>query len=58
MIYRKWSLLTGPTAIIGGIVGATIVANYLFIQNVNLFPPLLSFDFQQSLAFPLILRSF
>ncbi|CAN1793798.1 hypothetical protein LINPERHAP1_LOCUS20117 [Linum perenne] len=33
MIYRKWSLLTGPTAIIGGIVGATIVANYLFIQN-------------------------
>ncbi|CAN1793799.1 hypothetical protein LINPERHAP1_LOCUS20117 [Linum perenne] len=58
MIYRKWSLLTGPTAIIGGIVGATIVANYLFIQNVILFPLLLSFDFQQSLAFPLIPRSF
>ncbi|GMY06950.1 Succinate dehydrogenase [Fagus crenata] len=33
MIYRKWSLLTGPAAILGGIVGAVVVANYLFIQN-------------------------
>ncbi|MBA0821879.1 hypothetical protein Goarm_018712, partial [Gossypium armourianum] len=23
MIYRKWSLLTGPVSILGGIVGAT-----------------------------------
>ncbi|CAN1237609.1 hypothetical protein LINGRAPRIM_LOCUS1922 [Linum grandiflorum] len=51
MIYRKWSLLTGPTAIIGGIVGATIAANFLFIQNVKLPPLFPSFGFQQSLAF-------
>ncbi|CDP08705.1 unnamed protein product [Coffea canephora] len=34
MIHRKWSLLTGPVAILGSIVGAVVVANYLFIENV------------------------
>ncbi|OVA01926.1 hypothetical protein BVC80_9079g66 [Macleaya cordata] len=33
MIYRKWSLLTGPPAILGGIVATVIVANYLFVNN-------------------------
>lgn len=33
MIHRKWSLLTGPVAILGGIVGSVVVANFLFVQN-------------------------
>ncbi|KAK3037483.1 hypothetical protein RJ639_031977 [Escallonia herrerae] len=33
MIYRKWSLLTGPAVILGGIVATFAVANYLFVQN-------------------------
>ncbi|KAK4562537.1 hypothetical protein RGQ29_005158 [Quercus rubra] len=33
MIYRKWSLLTGPAAILGGIVGAVVIANYIFVEN-------------------------
>nr|XP_009798955.1 PREDICTED: uncharacterized protein LOC104245088 [Nicotiana sylvestris] len=33
MIHRKWSLLTGPAAILGGIVGAIVVANFIFVQN-------------------------
>lgn len=37
MIYRKWSLLTGPAAILGGIVGAVVVTNYLFVENVSSF---------------------
>ncbi|MBA0790825.1 hypothetical protein Gohar_015447, partial [Gossypium harknessii] len=31
MIYRKWSLLTGPVSILGGIVGATVVAHLIFL---------------------------
>ncbi|PSS24206.1 Succinate dehydrogenase [Actinidia chinensis var. chinensis] len=33
MIYRKWSLLTGPPAILGAIVATVVVANYLFVEN-------------------------
>ncbi|KAJ9171491.1 hypothetical protein P3X46_014852 [Hevea brasiliensis] len=33
MIYRKWSLLTGPAAILGGIVATVVAANLLFIEN-------------------------
>ncbi|KAM3290344.1 hypothetical protein P3S67_018633 [Capsicum chacoense] len=33
MIHRKWSLLTGPAAILGGIVGTIVVANFIFLQN-------------------------
>uniref|UniRef100_A0A3Q7F6P7 Uncharacterized protein n=1 Tax=Solanum lycopersicum TaxID=4081 RepID=A0A3Q7F6P7_SOLLC len=33
MIHRKWSLLTGPVAILGGIVGSIVVANFIFVQN-------------------------
>ncbi|KAM7508583.1 hypothetical protein LguiA_019036 [Lonicera macranthoides] len=33
MIYRKWSLLTGPAAILGGIVATVVVANFIFVQN-------------------------
>lgn len=50
MIHRKWSLLTGPVAILGSIVGSIIVANYIFIENVSLF----SFLF----LFPPLSRSF
>ena len=35
MIYRKWSLLTGPVSILGGIVGAMVVANFIFVKNVK-----------------------
>lgn len=34
MIYRKWSLLTGPTAILAGVVAAVVVANFVFVENV------------------------
>lgn len=30
---RERSLLTGPAAILGGIVGTIVVANFIFIQN-------------------------
>lgn len=50
MIHRKWSLLTGPVAVLGSIVGAVVVANYLFIENVCLFFSFLA-------AFMLILSS-
>ncbi|KAG5565969.1 hypothetical protein RHGRI_001782 [Rhododendron griersonianum] len=33
MIHRKWSLLTGPAAILGGIVATVVVANFLFVKN-------------------------
>nr|DAD33610.1 TPA_asm: hypothetical protein HUJ06_012461 [Nelumbo nucifera] len=33
MIYRKWSLLTGPVTILGSIVATVVVANYLFVNN-------------------------
>ncbi|RZC60080.1 hypothetical protein C5167_021833 [Papaver somniferum] len=29
MIYRRWSLLTGPPAIIGGVVAAVVVASFV-----------------------------
>ncbi|KAI3955014.1 hypothetical protein MKW98_005017 [Papaver atlanticum] len=29
MIYRRWSLLTGPPAIIGGVVSAVVVASFV-----------------------------
>ncbi|KAK6804764.1 hypothetical protein RDI58_002548 [Solanum bulbocastanum] len=37
MIHRKWSLLTGPAAILSGIVGTIVVANFIFIQNSRSF---------------------
>ncbi|PSS11666.1 Succinate dehydrogenase [Actinidia chinensis var. chinensis] len=39
MIYRKWSLLTGPPAILGGIVATVVVANFLFVKNDPLLKP-------------------
>ncbi|GAY51364.1 hypothetical protein CUMW_133670 [Citrus unshiu] len=33
MIYRKWSLLTGPVTILGGIVGAIVVSTYAFVDS-------------------------
>ncbi|KAF5748619.1 hypothetical protein HS088_TW04G00577 [Tripterygium wilfordii] len=37
MIYRKWSLLTGPVAILAGITVVATSANYLYLKN-DLFP--------------------
>lgn len=34
MIYRKWSLLTGPPAILGGVVAAVVVAHFIFADHV------------------------
>ncbi|CAK8560710.1 unnamed protein product [Lathyrus sativus] len=33
MIYRKWSLLTGPAAILGGVVATVAVANFILVKN-------------------------
>ncbi|KAL6569601.1 hypothetical protein OROMI_014115 [Orobanche minor] len=33
MIHRKWSLLTGPAAILAGIIGTVVVADLLFVEN-------------------------
>ncbi|KAG4938071.1 hypothetical protein AAZX31_16G024900 [Glycine max] len=33
MIYRKWSLLTGPVTILGGVVVAIAAANVIFVKN-------------------------
>ncbi|OAY49047.1 hypothetical protein MANES_05G025100v8 [Manihot esculenta] len=33
MIHRKWSLLTGPVAILGGIVATVVVANLIFVKD-------------------------
>ncbi|GFP79397.1 hypothetical protein PHJA_000083200 [Phtheirospermum japonicum] len=33
MIYRKWSLLTGPTTIIAGIIGTFVNSDLLFVEN-------------------------
>ncbi|TKY64050.1 hypothetical protein E2542_SST13940 [Spatholobus suberectus] len=33
MIYRKWSLLTGPVTILGGVVAAVAAANFIFVKN-------------------------
>ncbi|KAB2003040.1 hypothetical protein ERO13_A11G095700v2 [Gossypium hirsutum] len=38
MIHRKWSLLTGPVVILGGVVGATVVAHFLFVDDPYLKP--------------------
>lgn len=35
MIYRKWSLLTGPVTILGGIVGAIVVSTYAFVDSAS-----------------------
>lgn len=34
MIYRKWSLLTGPVAILGGVVATVAAANFIFVKDV------------------------
>ncbi|CAM8904724.1 unnamed protein product [Rhodiola kirilowii] len=33
MIYRKWSLLTGPAAMLGAVVGTVVLANFIFADN-------------------------
>ncbi|KAJ6972472.1 hypothetical protein NC653_032914 [Populus alba x Populus x berolinensis] len=33
MIYRKWSLLTGPVVILGGIMGTAVAVRVLFFEN-------------------------
>ncbi|CAO2839372.1 unnamed protein product [Amaranthus hypochondriacus] len=33
MIYRKWSLLSSTAVITGGIIGAVVVGNLLFVQE-------------------------
>ncbi|RDY00889.1 hypothetical protein CR513_15866, partial [Mucuna pruriens] len=35
MIHRKWSLLTGPATIVGGVVAAVAAANFIFVKNTN-----------------------
>ncbi|PNX81913.1 hypothetical protein L195_g037938 [Trifolium pratense] len=35
MIYRKWSLLTGPTSIIAGVVATVAVANFILVKNCS-----------------------
>ncbi|KAL5160846.1 hypothetical protein HKD37_07G018257 [Glycine soja] len=35
MIYRKWSLLTGPVTILGGVVVAIAAANVIFVKNAK-----------------------
>ncbi|RAL46283.1 hypothetical protein DM860_016716 [Cuscuta australis] len=37
MIHRKWSLLTGPTAVVGAVVGVIVVSHFIFVQNVTFF---------------------
>lgn len=36
MIYRRWSLLTGPTALVAGVVATVAVANFILVKNVTL----------------------
>lgn len=38
MIHRKWSLLTGPAAILGGVVVAVVVANYIVLGVIISLP--------------------
>ncbi|KAF8026969.1 hypothetical protein BT93_E0020 [Corymbia citriodora subsp. variegata] len=33
MIHRKWSLMTGPVAILGGVVAAVVVVNYIVLGD-------------------------
>ncbi|GFP90333.1 hypothetical protein PHJA_001177200 [Phtheirospermum japonicum] len=33
MIYRNWSLLTGPTTILAGIIGTFVNSDLLFVEN-------------------------
>ncbi|CAM8994363.1 unnamed protein product [Rhodiola kirilowii] len=33
MIYRKWSLLTGPAVMLGAVVGTVALANFIFADN-------------------------
>lgn len=33
MIYRKWSLLSGTMALTGGVIGAVVIANLLFVKE-------------------------
>ncbi|KVH91087.1 hypothetical protein Ccrd_006886 [Cynara cardunculus var. scolymus] len=32
MIYRKWSLLTGPAVLCGGVAAAALAVNFIFKQ--------------------------
>ncbi|WOG87694.1 hypothetical protein DCAR_0206925 [Daucus carota subsp. sativus] len=38
MIYRKWSLLTGPPAIAGAVVGSVVVFQLLFGKSNKCLP--------------------
>uniref|UniRef100_A0A7N1A275 Uncharacterized protein n=1 Tax=Kalanchoe fedtschenkoi TaxID=63787 RepID=A0A7N1A275_KALFE len=38
MIHHKWSLLTGPAAVLGGVVGSVSFANYLLFKDPFLIP--------------------
>uniref|UniRef100_A0A7N0UFE2 Uncharacterized protein n=1 Tax=Kalanchoe fedtschenkoi TaxID=63787 RepID=A0A7N0UFE2_KALFE len=38
MIHRKWSLLTGPAAVLGGVIGSVVVVNYLLFKDPLLIP--------------------
>ncbi|CAL5195975.1 unnamed protein product [Lathyrus oleraceus] len=33
MIYRKWSILTAPAAILGGVIATVAVANFICVKN-------------------------
>ncbi|KAL3615702.1 hypothetical protein CASFOL_041363 [Castilleja foliolosa] len=33
MIYRNWSLLTGPATILAGIVGTVVIADLIFVES-------------------------
>ncbi|CAM8929357.1 unnamed protein product [Rhodiola kirilowii] len=38
MIHRKWSLLTGPAVVLGGVVGSVFLVNLLLFKDPFLIP--------------------
>lgn len=51
MIYRKWSLITGPAVLVGGVAGAALALNFIFKQVSNRKSLLLSNDYFKPLIF-------
>ncbi|XP_071716198.1 succinate dehydrogenase subunit 8, mitochondrial [Rutidosis leptorrhynchoides] len=39
MIYRKWSLITGPAVMCGGVAVAALAVNFIFKQDPFAKPP-------------------
>ncbi|KAJ8444729.1 hypothetical protein Cgig2_030403 [Carnegiea gigantea] len=57
MIYRKWSLLSGTMALTGGVIGAVVIANLLFVKEVSLSPKPLDLTFPISSCFVIRFQS-